>query len=97
MKNVFVKGILIIIIAVVLAGGINLLTMNNEESATYTLATCVAEVDEANDAVICKDNDGNLWEFYGCDGLQSGDCIDLLMNDHGTPTLYDDEVVGFQA
>ena len=60
----------------------------------YALTTCVVEVDRDNDIVTCEDSNGNLWEFYGCEDWQEGDCASLLMNSKGTPSIYDDAIEG---
>lgn len=60
----------------------------------YALTTCVVEVDRDNDIVTCEDSNGNLWEFYGCEDWQEGDCASLLMNSKGTPSVYDDTIEG---
>ena len=60
----------------------------------YALTTCVVEVDRDNDIVTCEDSNGNLWEFYGCEDWQEGDCASLLMNSKGTASVYDDAIEG---
>lgn len=60
----------------------------------YALTTCVVEVDRDNDIVTCEDSNGNLWEFYGCEDWQEGDCASLLMNSRGTASIYDDAIEG---
>lgn len=65
-----------------------------EEHDYYALTTEVVEIDRVNDVVTCEDSNGNLWEFYGCEDWQEGDCASLLMDTCGTETIYDDEVCG---
>jgi hypothetical protein len=60
----------------------------------YALPTCVVQVDRDNAIVTCEDSNGNLWEFYGCEDWQEGDCASLLMNSKGTPSVYDDAIEG---
>ncbi len=60
----------------------------------YALTTCVVEIDRDNDIVTCEDSNGNLWEFYGCEDWQEGDCASLLMNDKGTSSIYNDTIEG---
>lgn len=67
---------------------------NTTTCERYALTTCVVEVDRDNDIVTCEDSNGNLWEFYGCEDWQEGDCASLLMNDQGTPSVYDDAIEG---
>ena len=73
------------------------MTTNTEQPATcmhYALTTCVVEVDRDNDIVTCEDYNGNLWEFYGAEDWEVGDCASLLMYTRGTLIIYDDEVQG---
>lgn len=64
------------------------------QATTYALTTVVVETDTATDVVTCEDSNGNLWEFYGVEDWQVGDCASLLMNDQGTPIIYDDTIEG---
>lgn len=59
----------------------------------YALTTQVVQVDYENDLVVCQDFNGNLWEFSGCEDWMYGDIASLVMNDCGTPEIYDDEIV----
>ena len=95
------KTVIIVIITIVAALAACVLctamTNDTEQPATceyYALTTCVVEVDRDNDIVTCEDSNGNLWEFYGCEDWQEGDCASLLMNDQGTPSIYDDAIEG---
>ena len=60
----------------------------------YALATTVCAIDRDTDVVMCEDYNGNLWEFYGVEDWDVGDCVNLLMNDSGTESIYDDEIIG---
>lgn len=66
--------------------------INDTPSEDYALTTKVVELDRENDVVVCKDFNGNLWEFYGCEDWQLGDIASLLMNNHGTEQIFDDEI-----
>ena len=59
----------------------------------YALTTQVVQVDYENDVVVCQDFNGNLWEFEGTEDWMYGDIASLVMNDMGTPEIYDDEIV----
>lgn len=63
------------------------------ENSFYALTVKVIDVDYENDVVTCEDFNGNLWSFYGCEDWAEDDCASLLMNDCGTPIIYDDEIV----
>ena len=60
----------------------------------YALTTEVVEIDRAADIVTCEDSNGNLWEFYGVEDWEIGDCASLLMDTCGTATIYDDAICG---
>lgn len=76
-------------------GGLIALVVLSEKPVadSYALTTKVVELDRENDVVVCEDFNGNLWEFYGCEDWQIDDIASLLMDDNGTPTIYDDEIV----
>ena len=87
------KTIIALAIVVALAfifGAIAELQEQRAESNAYALATKVVNVDHEKDLVTCTDYNGNLWEFYGAEDWQEGDCANLLMNDNGTAEIYDD-------
>lgn len=59
----------------------------------YPLTALVVETDEAADMVFVEDYAGNLWSFEGAEDWFVGDFASLLMNDMGTPLIFDDEIV----
>ena len=63
------------------------------ESQQYALTTKVVKIDRENDVVTCEDCNGNLWEFYGVEDWEVEDGVSLLMNDKGTETIFDDEII----
>ncbi len=78
----------------VIGGLIALVVLSEKPAAdSYALTTKVVELDRENDVVVCEDFNGNLWEFYGCEDWQIDDVASLLMDDNGTSTIYDDEIV----
>ena len=68
-------------------------TASSVRSSVYPLTTKVVMVDYPTDVVWCKDFNGNIWEFYGCEDWAIGDIASLLMNDNGTEIIYDDEIM----
>ena len=68
-------------------------TLSKPVGNEYALTTQVVQVDYENDVVVCQDFNGNLWEFSGCEDWMYGDIASLVMNDMGTPEIYDDEIV----
>lgn len=76
--------------------------LNNEEiqqttteqvNNYYALTAQVVETNRTQDVVTVKDSTGNLWEFYGVEDWEIGDCASMVMDDMGTDRIYDDEVV----
>ena len=65
----------------------------NPPTKQYALTTKVVALDEENDLVTCKDFNGNLWKFYGCEDWAIDDIASLLMSDEGTEKIYDDTIL----
>ena len=88
-------AIVIIVLVAALVFGLCGVLMNQllNSADTYALTTKVVKLDRENDVVVCEDFNGNLWEFYGCEDWQIDDIASLLMDDNGTSTIYDDEIV----
>ena len=40
-----------------------------------------------------RDFNGNLWQFEGCEDWLENDVVACIMNDKGTPIIFDDEIV----
>ena len=63
------------------------------EHSIYPLTVQVVELDHDADVVVCVDETGNCWEFYGVEDWQVGNFASLLMDDNGTTeTIYDDVI-----
>ena len=63
------------------------------EHSVYPLTVQVVELDREADVVVCVDDAGNGWEFYGVEDWQVGDFASLLMDNNGTTeTIYDDVI-----
>lgn len=92
----FIDTVLCVLLTATAAAGLMLggwaISHNAVECERYALAAVVVEIDRDSDIVICEDSNGNLWEFYGCEDWQEGDCASLLMNDQGTSNIYDDTI-----
>lgn len=58
----------------------------------YALTTKVIDLDFENDLVTCEDCNGNLWQFFGVEDWEIEDGASLLMNDSGTPEIWDDVI-----
>ena len=83
--------VLIVVLLSTLCGVLMNQLLNSADS--YAMTTKVVELDRENDVVVCEDFNGNLWEFYGCEDWQIDDIASLRMDNNGTPTIYDDEIV----
>lgn len=90
------KFIVIICFAIILATCASMITIavcykEPVEERLYALVACAVSI-EPDGTTICEDDSGNLWAFYG-EGYKAGDKISLMMNNKGTDTIYDDEIV----
>ena len=59
----------------------------------YAKSAQVVEIDRAADVVTVVDCMGDLWEFTGAEDWEIGDWCAMIMNDRGTPSVYDDEII----
>ena len=46
----------------------------------------------SGDVVTVETCTGNLFEFYGSEDWITGDCVSMILNSCGTPTVKDDEI-----
>ena len=68
-------------------------TITEQVNNYYALTAQVVKIDRTQDIVTVEDSVGNLWEFYGVEDWEIGDCASMIMNDMGTDRIYDDEIV----
>lgn len=59
----------------------------------YSISTIVDEVDYSNDVVVVVDNNGEAWEFSGCEDWLVGDVCVLTMFDNNTDLIFDDVIL----
>ena len=85
MKRLVMMVMVLVMMAMVLCG------CNAPKGEQYAMTTVVVELDENNDEVICIDFNGNEWVFEGVEDWMVGDIASMVMNDCGTPIIYDDE------
>lgn len=91
MKEKVIKFTIIILL---LANIVSLYAKANQlNNHLYALTTCVVTVDEITDTVTVEDNNGNLWDFFGCEDWAVGDICSMLMDDNGTTEIYDDIII----
>ena len=65
-----------------------------EQPTYYPMTGIVTNVDHDLDIVTFKDCTGHLWDFYGAEDWEEGDICSCIMNDMGTPSIIDDEIIG---
>lgn len=59
----------------------------------YPTTVIIREIDHMNDLVICEDYNGNEWIFEGVEDWDVDDIVSMIMNDMGTETIEDDEII----
>ena len=59
----------------------------------YITQAKVISVDTASDTVQIEDSYGEVWEFFGTENFQKDNSIVVLMDNKGTSTVYDDEIL----
>lgn len=65
-----------------------------QNASDYYALTCkVVEIDKSKDIVTMEDSTGHRWEFYGAEDWEISDCVSAIMNDRGTASILDDEIV----
>ena len=70
-------------------------TVQPQESNLYAKTAVVIDVNPDENVVACEDHEGEVWEFYGTEDFKEGDILGLLMDDMGTETIFDDEIVEY--
>ncbi len=65
----------------------------NAPEVLYPLCGVVTEVNALKDEVVFTDFNGNEWGFSGTEDWCKGDIVACIMQDNGTESIYDDEVV----
>ena len=63
-------------------------------TAYYTVSAQVCDADTSTDIVTFEDGAGNLWEAEGTGEWNVGENAELLMHNHGTEKVTDDEIIG---
>ena len=59
----------------------------------YPTSGVVTEVNYDTDLVTVELQSGHLYQFYGAEDWVEGDIAAMIMNDLGTPEVYDDEII----
>ena len=82
-----------IIMATILVFLIGLIIGDKHKTTRYANVAEVCMVDHDRDLVVCQDSVGHIWEFYGAEDWEPGDCTALVMDDNGTESVVDDTIV----
>jgi hypothetical protein len=59
----------------------------------YPQAFVVELVNYEQDFMVLVDYNGNEWIYEGVEDFDCGDIVAAIMEECGTPTIYDDEIV----
>lgn len=90
-----ITGLTIIaIIALTLSGFCAVAFGNQHESKLYPQTMKVIEIED--NIVTIQDYNGFIYEFEGAEDWEVGDICSCIMNDNGTPKIYDDEIVSIR-
>lgn len=65
-------------------------------SNLYPISTKVIILDYTTNKVTVQQTNGTLWAFYGCDDWELNDNCNLIMDNNGTPEVYDDIIVDYR-
>ena len=73
---------------------LSLLLMTNLNAINfYPMSAIVTEINYTDDLVTITDFEGYSWQFYGVEDWHKNDICACIMNDMGTETIYDDEII----
>ena len=86
------------VISTLIIGFLSGCAYGNETSADdlYPISTKVVSLDYTADTVTVEQANGTMWTFQGCDDWELNDNCNLIMNDNGTPEVYDDLIVDYR-
>jgi hypothetical protein len=60
---------------------------------TYPQTFVVDSVNHEQNYMVLVDFNGNEWIWEGVEDFDRGDIVAAIMEERGTPTIYDDEIV----
>lgn len=95
-KMISARVILVVIVCGVCIGANANEGRNFNENHIYSLTTVVEYVDYDHDKVYCKDFNGEVWYFNGCEDWIEGDIASMVMFDNGSKIIYDDEIISIK-
>ena len=66
---------------------------SHKQNNVYANCGKIISVNYDTDTVVFEDLSGFQWGFKGVEDLFVGDIIAVVMDDNGTPIIFDDEIV----
>lgn len=70
-----------------------LVTFPIARAETYPQTFVVDLVNHEQNYMVLVDFNGNEWIWEGIEDFNCGDIVAAIMEERGTPTIYDDEIV----
>ena len=92
------KNLLFAVISTFIIGFVSGCAYGNQTSADnlYPISTKVVSIDYTTDKVTVEQANGTIWSFYDCDDWELDDICNMIMDDNGTPEVYDDVIVDYR-
>ena len=88
----FILAIITILLLATLTGCI-IDRARESKHRIYPMSGEVIGINREDDIVTFENPNGHKFSFYGCEDWGEGDKLAVIMDDNGTPTIYDDIVV----
>lgn len=93
MKNLKTAIIATIVTVLIICSCAYAMPATAEDANVYSKPAIVTGYDLLKDLVTVVDDEGNVWEFYGAEGLAICDIVWLTIYSYGTKTMEDDEII----
>lgn len=89
-KNLFIAAafLLILVLGMCYADA-----SEHQPANLYPQTFMVISVDNYENLVTIKDFNGNIWQFYGAEDWIENDICSAIMDNRGTKSIFDDEVI----
>lgn len=86
-------AVIAIIMSIIATVILHYITSPTNNNAHYITQAKVISVDTVSDTVQIEDSHGEIWEFFGTENFQKDNFVIALMDNQGTSTIYDDEIL----
>lgn len=90
MKRIIISALAALILAAVPASHA---AAPSQHAALYPMAALVYAIDYAADTVTVETPSGELFSYYGADGLAFDEIIVCIVSDNGTPADITDDII----